>query len=347
MPVLASKVKPFFVALLILTAFSCEKDRGIIETQLVVTKSSRNIPTDYNIVAFDTYDENHIFAVGMLYTPGSVRLFLSSNGGSSWNDITDLFNSAWNQGIEAVQSVVYMNENDLAFVAGNRLYRSYDGGQTWSITSNGFQTLPIFFAAKSADGKLIFSDDFSSSWYANKIYKADYHSPSFVVIDTLPPADDEYDVGRLYGNYIMLLDYDNDYYYSCVHGFDLSTGEYETIPISATGYDYPVDAMRVGDRIFLIRKEGKVNFQSPTGAFDDFSFYNFHAQNYYSGEYMGDYYIAVGDQTISTNISGKWEEALNTDLSGQQEVFRKVRKINNDYFFVSGNKGLFFKGTFK
>ena len=45
-----------------------------------------------------------------------------------------------------------------------------------------------------------------------------------------------------------------------------------------------------------------------------------------------------------TNINGDWEEALNPDISGQQEVFRKVRRIEGDYFYVSGNKGLFFKG---
>ncbi|WP_343631153.1 hypothetical protein [Fluviicola sp.] len=345
MPALASKVKPFFVALLILTAFSCEKDRGVIETQLVVTKSSRNIPTDYNIVNFDTYDENHIFAIGMFQ--GSVGLFLSSNGGTSWMDITSTFNPAWNQSIEAVKSIVYMDESNLAFVADNRLYRSYDGGQNWTITTNGFQELPIFFAGKGDDGKLLFIEDYNSTWYVSKIYKSDYASSTFYTVDTLPPAVSYYDVGRLYGNYLMLLDYENDYHYSCVHGFDLLTGEYETIPISATGYDYPLDAMRVGNRVFLIRKEGKVNFQSLTDTFTDYSFYNFHSRDYYSGEYMGNYYIAVGDQTISTNINGKWEEALNTDLSGQQEVFRKVKKIAGDYFYVSGDKGLFFKGTFK
>lgn len=345
MPSFIPKLKLFCCVFLVLVATSCVKDKGVIETQLVITKYDRNVPTDYDIVGFDTYSENHIFAIG--FKSGMIALFLSSDGGSSWTDITSSFNSLWNQEIEAVQSVIYMDENNLAFVAGNRMYRSYDGGQSWEMTSNGFQPLPIFFAAKADDGKLLFIEDYNSSWYPNKIYKSDYASSTFYTIDSLPSGVDDYDVGHLYGDYIMLLDYENDYYYECVHGFNLSTGIYETIPISASGYDYPLDAMRVGDRVFLVRKEGKLNFQSPVNHLIDYSFYNFHWWDYYSAEFMGNYYVAVGDQTISTNINGKWEEALNTNLTGQQEVFRKVKKIATDYFYVSGNQGLFFKGTFK
>ena len=345
MPAFIPKLKSCCCLLFVLAVFACTKDKGVIETQLVITKYSRNIPTDYDIVAFDTYNENHIFAVG--FKQNTISLFLSSNGGSSWNDITDSFNSAWNQDIDAVKSVVYMGESNLAFVAGNVLYRSYNGGQSWETVSNGFQTLPIFFADKSEDGKLVFVEDMNSSWYPNKVYKSAYGSHSFLIVDTIPPAQGAYSFGHLHDNYLMLLDYENDYYYNCVRGFDFTTGENELIPISSTAYEYPLDAMRVGDRVFLIRKDGKLNFQSPTNSFGDYSFYNFHNQDYYSGEFMGSYYIAVGDRTISTNINGEWEEALNPDISGQQEVFRKVKRIEGDYFYVSGNNGLFFKGTFE
>lgn len=345
MPSFIPKLKLFCCLFLVLVATSCVKDKGVIETQLVITKYDRKIPTDYDIVGFDTYSENNIFAIGFKY--GTIALFLSSNGGASWNDITDSFHPALNQDIDAVKSVVYMDESNLAFVAGDRLYRSYDGGQSWETVSNGFQPILAFFADKSQDGNLLFVEDMNSSWYPNKVYKSAYGSHSFLIVDTIPPSEGKYSFGHLYDNYIMFLDYENDYYYNCVHGFDLLTGEYHTIPISSTAYEYPLDAMRVGDRIFLIRKDGKLNFQSQTNAFADYSFYNFHSQDYYSGEFMGSYYIAVGDRTISTNINGDWEEALNPDISGQQEVFRKVKRIEGDYFYVSGNKGLFFKGTFK
>ncbi|WP_430405228.1 WD40/YVTN/BNR-like repeat-containing protein [Fluviicola sp.] len=328
---------------------SCSKDRGVIETQLVVTKYDKKIPTDFDIIDFDTYSENHIFAVGH---DGylSVKLFLSANGGTTWDDITAPFDLlGWNGGfdLDKVQDVVYMDENNLALVTGNKLFRSYDGGQSWTIMSDGIQMLRVFFADKSEDGNLLFIEDFNSSWAMNKIDKSAYDSQVFSTIGTMPPAIGKYDAARLYGNYIMLLDYTNDYYYSATHGYNLTTGQYESLAFSGTSYDYPVDAMKVGERIFLIRKDGKLNFMSPTGAFVDYSFYNFHNQDYYSGEFMGDYYIAVGDRTISTNISGKWEEAINPDITGQQEVFRKVKKIDSDHFYVSGNSGLFFKGTFK
>ncbi|MGV3609455.1 MAG: WD40/YVTN/BNR-like repeat-containing protein [Fluviicola sp.] len=349
MPTYISVLKLPGILALILTLSACIKDKGVIETQLVITKDIKNIPTDYNIVNFDTYDENHIFAIGLYPNQdgGNVRLFLSSNGGSSWNEITSSFNPAWNENMKTVKSVVYMDESNLAFVAGNKLYRSYDGGQNWTPTTNGFQILPIFFADKSEDGKLLFIEDFNSSWATNNIYKSAYDSPVFSSIGTLPPAEGEYSAGRLYGNYLMLLDYEFDFFRDWVHGYNLSTGEFETMAMSSTAYEYPVDAMRVGDRIFLIRKEGKLNFMSPAGAFVDYSFYNFHNQDYYSGEFMGDYYVAVGDKTISTNVNGEWEEAINTDISGHKELFRKVKKINSDYFYVSGDNGLFFKGTFK
>ncbi|MNI90982.1 hypothetical protein D3C73_1485830 [compost metagenome] len=69
--------------------------------------------------------------------------------------------------------------------------------------------------------------------------------------------------------------------------------------------------------------------------------------NYCSGENMGSYFIAVGEKVITTNKAGEWKDVYNTGYKKQQDMFRKIKKINQDYFYVSGDDGLFFKGSIK
>ncbi len=346
MPFRIVKSKSILLYFLILVAFSCKKEEpapDLNKDKLVVTKSNRNINTDYNIMGFDTYDENHIFAVG--YKGGQVKLFLSSNGGSSWNDITSSFNSAWNQEIRMVQSVLYLDLNCLAFIAENRLYRSYNGGNSWSITNNGFQELPIFCAGKTEDSSLIFVENFSSM--PNRVLKSSYDSPVFSVVTTLPNFHREFEVGRLDEDHFIFLDYEDDYYYDRIHQFNTITNEVKLIPIIATGYDYPVEAIKAGERIFLVGRYGNLDFASLNQNLLTPPFTHPYNLNYCSGENMGNYFIAVGEQVITTNKTGDWKNVFNSDYTKQKDILRKIKKINQDYFYVSGDKGLFFKGQIK
>lgn len=316
---------------------SCKKEKGIIETQLVVVKQDVSIPTDCNIITFDQFSENDIFAIGV--NQGDIKFFITSNGGSSWIELNAPSISG------EIQSAVYMDAQNLAFVINNKLYRSFDGGVNWQTVNESFWPLSVFFADKTSSNQLVFVENNNST--PNRVLISEYNSILYTQIGSCPTTNYYYNIGHLSENYISFLSYDNDYYYGKINGFNLSTLTNEYVNINANGFQYPNDAFVANGSAIIIANLGVLQIINDFLNTPLYDYYQYHDNDYYSGDNMGDFLVIVGDKTISTNYNGTWEEAINIDGTGHTEIFRKVKKINSSQFYISGDNGLFIKASFK
>lgn len=331
----------FLCCVLIVIISGCKHKRETIENRIIVTKTQLSLPTDYDIVAFDTYSEQDIFAIG--HDGYFIQLFKSSNGGQTWTMLTDPIDYSSGY-IQNVQSAVYMTANNLAFVANDRLYRSYDGGASWYMAEISWLPMITSFATKWNDKLLVFENHGTGD---NNIYTSSYSSNTYTTIGQMSSHFMYFDKSHLNGDVVTLMSYDNDFYYDQMYAYDLSTQSEFTVPVFGTAYNRPIDAIHFsGKGTFFVRGSGLLTFEPGNSGAEPW-YYNYHEEAYTSGETMGDYLIAVGSKTISTNYSGQWQEALNVDGTGQQDTLFMVKKASSSQFFVSGKHGLFFKGTFQ
>ena len=322
---------------LLLFAASCTKDKGLIEERLVITKQDLSIPTSYNIMAFDFYDVDHIFAVG--YNGSAAKLFLTANGGVDWEEIPQpVFG-----GVSQVQSAVYMDADNLAVVANNKLYRSFDGGQSWAVVTEFGFPKAVFFACKTADEQLLYIENNNAQ--PNDVYTTPYYATIPTLLMTCPAPGNYFNIGHFNNNHVVFLSYDD---YEEVRYINLNTLTYHTKPVWSTAYEYPMDGLMVADNILLARRQGKLSYLSGSnGTFPANPTYNYHDYDYAAAEDMGGYVIAVGEKTITSNLNEYWDEVLNTDGTGQQETFRRIKRIDGDAFYIAGNNGVFMKGTLR
>lgn len=334
--------------LFLLLLFACNKDKGIIEEQLVVTKIDRSIPTDYDIVEFDVVNENLCFALGL--KEGDIKLFKTLNGGVNWTEITGFTVSIdYN---DKVQSIVFFDENNGVIVADNRAHRTYNEGQTWSnvgATSNppsSSYATSFIFAGKTENNELIIAESQGNSWYPDHIFTSAPASTQYSHIGTIDNNGNRFDYGRYSNGKLFYLVRDFNYWNDVIPMFDYASGNVEQLDV----YDYgglPMDAMFVNDRIIFARQNGKIDFYDQVSEEWNVDWYNFHENHYYSIDFIDHYYVAVANNSISTNFSGIWEEAINPDGNGHKENFLKVKKIDGSNFFVSGAAGIFYKATFQ
>lgn len=324
---------------LVLVVTGCTKEKGIIETQLVVSQTDLSIPTDYDIVDFDCMSENDIFAIG--YKTNQVKLFLSHNGGESWEEL--YWPLGQSLGIDQVKSVVYMDDMNLAFVVDNRLFRSFNGGQTWSVESGMGSPSYVFFAGKY-NGQLLVVENNDNQ--PNDVLVTPYDQSNFVVLGTMPAPYIDFDKGHLNDDFIGFVSLQNDFFYGTTYGYDLVSNQVIIKEYYGNAYDRPMDILPLGQDVLMIREGGKLNYlMGLMGSYGET--YNYHANNYYSGEDMGGYVVVVGDNTISTNYNGDFEEAIPTGDITELNLYYKVKKANATHFYISGEKGLFNKATFQ
>lgn len=329
------------LVILLFTSFlvGCTKEKGIIETQLVVSKTELSVPTDYDIVDFDCMSESDIFAIG--YKTNQVKLFLSHNGGESWEEL--YWPLGQSLGIEEVQSVVYMDEMNLAFVVKDRLFRSFDGGQSWSIESGMGSPADVFFAGKY-NGQLLVVQNNNSQ--PNNVSATPYDQSNFAVLGTMPAPHFYFNKGHLNDDFIGFVSYYNDFSSGTTYGYDLLNNQQVVKGYYGTAYDRPLDILPLDQDVLMIREGGKLNYLlGLAGNYGES--YNYHSNDYYSGEDMGGYVVVVGDNTISTNYNGEFEEAIPTGENSVLDFYYKVRKANETHFYISGKKGLFIKATFQ
>lgn len=323
---------------------SCHKEAEVIENLISVTKIDRSIPTDFDIVEFSVVNENLCFAIGQKGV--FFKIFKTSNGGISWSELNNPASNA--QPDLNIQSIVFFDEDNGVIVLRNKGYRTFDGGQTWSnVLANDYTgnnaVLTFAFAGKNEANELILAETNPSSWYHNHIYTGPSNSPIYNIVTHYPHQSDQHDYGN-YSNGRLHLYERGGGSSNNIYVYDFTSGVLETISYNGAGV---MDLNYANGRIVLARQYGKINFYQGTSQEWNVDYYNYHEENYNSIERVNDYYIAVANKSITTNFSGRWEEAINADGSGHLENFLKIQKIDTENVYISGAEGLFIKATLK
>lgn len=335
-----------FSTSLLLLLFSCSKDAGIIETRVAVSKEDHSISTDYDIVEFSVVNENSVFAIGK--KGDDMKIFKTANGGVSWVELP-LPNGVVNQFDMVVQSIVFFDENNGAFTANNKGYRTYDGGQTWTtiLTADYTGNNSIYdfcFVGKNEAGEMIIAESNGNAWYHNHIVKSLPSSTTYSIVHHFQHSGIDsdycsYSNGRLHYLARNFNNWDGEIYV-----YDFNSNSMETVDIFGS---IPLDIHHAAGKTIITTKGGKIYFTDWSSSEWNVSQYNFHDEDYPAIEYMDGYYIAVANSSISTNFGGRWEEAINDDGTGHTEHFMQVQKIDSKRAYISGEDGLFLKVTFE
>ena len=115
--------------------------------QLLYPATSSNIPTRIGRIAVDPFDSTHIFLAGVGHSNNEVRgLFESRDSGISWSLITQIFSAPY-MCHDVVfhpftQGTVYTTIDARGFHSG--VWRSTNGGRSWSQLTSGFLAGPNF-----------------------------------------------------------------------------------------------------------------------------------------------------------------------------------------------------------
>ena len=339
-----------FVSVVILilgsiTFLGCSKEAGVIEYKFGVTKIDRSIPTDYDIVEFSVVTEEICFAIGQ--NNDFFKLFKTTDGGINWTVLNNpSISSQWDLNI---QSIVFFDANNGVIVLQNNAYRTYDGGQSWTgigtndYTGSNYVT-QFSFAGKNESNELVLAESNGNSWYDNHIYTSLANGTNYDLIAHFSHDGTQFDYGNYSNGKLFYITRDFNHWEGEIYAYNFNLGTMETLSVSGA---IPMDVHFANGRTVLARESGKINFHGGTSQEWNVDYYNFHAEDYPSIELIDDFYIAVAEQSISSNFNGIWEEALNIDGSGHTEHFMKVQKINNESVYISGEKGLFIKTTFK
>lgn len=325
---------------------SCDKDAGVIERKFAIAKIDRSIPTDLDIVEFSVVNEDLCFALGK--GSNEIKIFKTTNGGESWVEINKP--SALVQLWEVnAQSIVFFDENHGAVSVNSRAYRTYDGGQTWTVvgtadyTGNNYVN-DFCFVGKSESGEMIFAESNGSSWDHNHIVTSPPDSPDYTIVhhyshSGIRPDYCAYSNGRLH-----YLARNFNFWDEQIFIYDFNTGTMDTLEIFG---DIPLDIHYANSKTIIVTELGKIYFKGWHSNDWNVSQYNHHSEDYHAIELIDDYYVAVAKNSISSNFNGVWEEVINLDGTGHSESFRQVQKIDSKSAYVSGDDGAFFKIIFE
>ncbi|MCJ8292382.1 MAG: hypothetical protein HRT58_20735 [Crocinitomicaceae bacterium] len=329
----------------LLTLFACRKEAGVIETIFGVTKIDRSISTDYDIVEFSVVTEDICFAIGQ--DNDFFKIFKTTDGGITWNELNNpSLSSQWDL---EIQSIVFFDENNGVVVLKNKAYRTYDGGQSWTIvgtsdyTGNNYVN-EFMFAGKNESNELVLAESNGNSWYDNHIFTSSASGTSYNLITHFDHNGDDYDYGSYSNGKLHYITRNFNFWEGRIYVYDFNLGTMETLHVNGAK---PMDVKFANGRTVLARESGKINFHNGTSQEWNVDAYNFHSEDYFSIELIDDFYIAVANKSITTNYSGIWEEALTNKGTGHTENFMKVQKIDTKSVYISGEDGLFIKATFK
>lgn len=336
---------------LILFAFcflsACKKDGGVIEELLVVTKIDRSINTDYDVMEFHCVNENLCFA--FCQKDDLFKLFKTYDGGKNWEEMNNPgFNYEWDL---SIQSIVFSDENNGIIVFNNKAYRTYDGGNSWS--TDYIRLLPpgdanyayeFVFAGISGNNEFLLVESNGNSWIPNRIFTTDAASIYYSKIHSFSHQGDQHDYGRLTNGKLFYLTKDFNNWDNKVYMYDFASADMDTLE----AYGSIVrDAMYADGRVIFVSEFGQLYFHNTSTYVSYQDNYNFHDQDYNSIDRIDGYYVAVANKSISTNYKGKWQEVINPDGKGHKEDFQRIKRIDDQHFYISGKGGVFLKASFQ
>lgn len=330
-----------FIFLVLFNFSSCKKDGGIVQKQVVISKIDLSISTDYDIVDFDVVTDKLYFALAY---DGSnlIKVFRTKDGGKNWVKLNGL------GFLSKPQSIAFTDEYNGIVVAENGAIRTYNGGANWSSklelnTPIDFASSFIFAGKTENNEFLLVESGQLQGTNTRRIFTSAPTSVYYSTIFSSTVDENEYNFCHFSDGKIVYFCHDFNCTSTQIAVFDTETYTYKKLDFMNNFFHK--DMMVIDDDLFVV---SDIIIRKNINDSDDNEYFEYYSNgDYESIEKINDYIVAVGNNKIATNYSGKWQ--MVTLKSGQNfhGKFLKVKKLDDKYFLISGENGLFVKATFE
>lgn len=319
------KNKILFLLIFVLFITSCEK-KYVEVVPVIEILQDISIPNANSIKYFTFINDQ----VG--YASDTSNIYKTVNGGSTWTKLSLPIIGAVCSGVEFFDPL-----NGLAII-NNGLYSTVDGGTTWNPKGNAANFIGI---TESGLGIYVRDNGINCS-----VYKSMNKGSTFSLIGTLD-LDGTFTDAVLTDSRIIALSDEVNYYHRA-YGMDVNSNTNFTIGFGGLIFNDHINDVYLNNTIGAAAGiKGNIMEISGTVAYSRDS-YN-HTYPYYSIDGYGDFIVAVGYHTITSNMQltedqeTVWNEVLDTNGNGFEQTFYKIKFINSSSFYLSGSKGLLWK----
>ncbi len=240
-----------------------------------------------------------------------------------------------------VKSIEFIDDNIGFCTAGGYLYKTINGGQTWVIN------VSADYVAKTQSGQIVVAKE---TTFLGNIKVSNNNGSTFSTAQTLS-LNGRLSGLRVFENTAYILD-DKGYSDDVIRGVNLADSN-KTVRLNAkaTAEENPNDLYFAGKSGALVGGRGLISNSSSSGnpyylSVFDRSYYG-HTYSYYGIDGYDGLMVAVGYHSIASNIDIKnkehWNEVFDKDRNGFEQTFFRIRFVDKSTFYVSGNNGLIWK----
>jgi len=240
-----------------------------------------------------------------------------------------------------IKSIEFIDENIGFCTAGGYLYKTINGGQTWTFN------VSADYVGITPSGHVVVAKE---TTFIGNIKVSTNNGNTFSTVQTLS-LDGHLTGLRIFGDIAYIND-DASYVNDVIRGVNLAdSNKIVRLSTKATAEENPRDVYYKNGLGAVVGGRGLISNSSSSGnpyylALFDRSYYG-HTYEYNSIDGYDDLMVAVGHHTIASNIDIKnderWNEMYDKEQNGFEQTFYKVRFFNSNTFFVSGNNGLIWK----
>ena len=333
-------IKTTISIFLLLILFSCVKDKGIIDQKFALTETDFSIPTDNDIVQFELINENVIIAV-TIGEFDQVSLWKTNNKGVTWEEFQNLpFTN-----LSDFNTLVCLSENDISVLIDEKIYRTLNGGSTWSLLSNSMGTTFQCIGHTDEDKLIAISWEYP---YPNQ-HKWKVYNEGELTSTTIFQKyySNKLNKARISGNKMFFFNTVHYSYYG-TYCIDLSD---PSPTIDTINSSYCKDALFTGQYAVICGGQGFGEVDLDNEYYSGLGFTStndFDDEAILSIDFKDGKYIGVGENTIVSNYFSTSEINYLPTKEGKPflNYYYWARWIDNSSFYASGKNGLFRKYSF-
>ncbi len=265
-----------------------------------------------------------------------LKIFYSANSGSSWDsiippDVGDIEN-------KDIKQILIFNENCFALVCGDYLYRTFDRGDSWEKFAEFSLETPVCYATKTSLNRLFIFEYNGSFSIPNKLFSANYFSSEKFVANTFSANATGFLKFGTNEDVVSFCDDQNK-----IHSYNILTEEFNTIETGLNQFQKIKDVVKYDNlnKVFLVATENGllISIAETSSSLE----YFFHEETYFSIRQVGNFIVAAGNKTISSNYGGKWSEVVNSNATKLTQQFFTLEEKTANTFYISGENGLFYE----